>query len=78
MGRLHLILKPFMLRRIKKDVEHELTDKVIQMIELGGFFEENLRIFINWLLSFIWQKLATIPYKYKNVTEFGVEKASQI
>jgi len=28
MGRLHLILKPFMLRRIKKDVEHELTDKV--------------------------------------------------
>jgi len=28
MGRLHLILKPFMLRRIKKDVENELTDKV--------------------------------------------------
>lgn len=28
MGRLHLILKPFMLRRIKKDVEHELSDKV--------------------------------------------------
>ena len=27
-SRLHLILKPFMLRRIKKDVEHELTDKV--------------------------------------------------
>jgi len=28
MGRLHLILKPFMLRRIKKDVENELTDKI--------------------------------------------------
>ena len=27
-SRLHLILKPFMLRRIKKDVENELTDKV--------------------------------------------------
>ena len=28
MSRLHLILKPFMLRRIKKDVENELTEKV--------------------------------------------------
>ena len=28
MYRLHMILKPFMLRRIKKDVENELTDKV--------------------------------------------------
>ena len=28
MSRLHLILKPFMLRRLKKEVEHELTDKV--------------------------------------------------
>merc|ERR1719336_224144 len=28
MSRLHLILKPFMLRRIKKEVEHELTEKV--------------------------------------------------
>ena len=27
-SRLHMILKPFMLRRIKKDVENELTDKV--------------------------------------------------
>ncbi|CAB4056204.1 INO80 [Lepeophtheirus salmonis] len=27
-SRLHLILKPFMLRRIKKDVENELTDKL--------------------------------------------------
>jgi DNA helicase INO80 len=28
MSRLHMILKPFMLRRIKKDVEHELSDKL--------------------------------------------------
>ena len=27
-SRLHMILKPFMLRRIKKDVENELTEKV--------------------------------------------------
>ncbi len=27
-SRLHLILKPFMLRRVKKDVENELTDKL--------------------------------------------------
>ena len=28
MSRLHMILKPFMLRRIKKDVENELSDKL--------------------------------------------------
>ena len=28
LSRLHLILKPFMLRRIKKDVEHEMAEKV--------------------------------------------------
>lgn len=28
LNRLHVILKPFMLRRIKKDVETELTDKI--------------------------------------------------
>lgn len=28
LSRLHMILKPFMLRRIKKDVENELSDKV--------------------------------------------------
>ena len=27
-SRLHLILKPFMLRRIKRDVENELSEKV--------------------------------------------------
>lgn len=28
LSRLHMILKPFMLRRIKKDVENELSEKV--------------------------------------------------
>ena len=28
LSRLHMILKPFMLRRIKRDVEHEMADKV--------------------------------------------------
>ena len=28
LSRLHMILKPFMLRRVKKDVENELSDKV--------------------------------------------------
>lgn len=34
LSRLHMILKPFMLRRIKKDVENELSDKVeVEMIK---------------------------------------------
>lgn len=28
LNRLHLILKPFMLRRVKKDVEQEMAEKV--------------------------------------------------
>lgn len=32
LSRLHMILKPFMLRRIKKDVENELSDKVEELI----------------------------------------------
>ena len=28
LSRLHKILKPFMLRRVKKDVEHEMAEKV--------------------------------------------------
>lgn len=28
LSRLHLILQPFMLRRVKTEVEHELPDKV--------------------------------------------------
>lgn len=31
-SRLHMILKPFMLRRIKKDVENELSDKIEVMV----------------------------------------------
>nr|XP_022902454.1 putative DNA helicase Ino80 [Onthophagus taurus] len=32
LSRLHMILKPFMLRRIKKDVENELSDKIEVML----------------------------------------------
>ncbi|KAF4528299.1 hypothetical protein B566_EDAN014974, partial [Ephemera danica] len=32
LSRLHMILKPFMLRRIKKDVENELSDKIELMV----------------------------------------------
>ncbi|XP_037088223.1 chromatin-remodeling ATPase INO80-like [Pollicipes pollicipes] len=32
LGRLHMILKPFMLRRVKRDVENELTDKIEIMV----------------------------------------------
>jgi len=28
LSRLHMILKPFMLRRIKRDVEHEMAEKI--------------------------------------------------
>lgn len=37
LSRLHMILKPFMLRRIKKDVENELSDKVrkVNLVSLG-------------------------------------------
>ena len=31
LGRLHMILSPFMLRRIKKDVESELLDRVFRV-----------------------------------------------
>ena len=41
LSRLHMILKPFMLRRVKKDVENELSDKVesipsFHFTQLGG------------------------------------------
>lgn len=35
LSRLHMILKPFMLRRIKKDVENELSDKVTQSYSIS-------------------------------------------
>ena len=35
LSRLHMILKPFMLRRIKKDVENELSDKIEIKVDCG-------------------------------------------
>jgi len=34
LSRLHMILKPFMLRRVKKDVENELSDKVSERFRI--------------------------------------------
>ncbi|XP_055326656.1 chromatin-remodeling ATPase INO80 isoform X2 [Sitodiplosis mosellana] len=41
-SRLHMILKPFMLRRIKKDVENELSDKIEIMIYCPLTMRQNL------------------------------------
>lgn len=38
LSRLHLILKPFMLRRIKRDVEHEMAEKVYIIIMCRPIF----------------------------------------
>ena len=35
LGRLHLILKPFMLRRVKKDVENEMPPKIEILVDCG-------------------------------------------
>ncbi|XP_065225307.1 chromatin-remodeling ATPase INO80 isoform X2 [Planococcus citri] len=40
--RLHLILKPFMLRRIKKDVENELSDKIEIMVYCPLTFRQKM------------------------------------
>jgi len=37
LSRLHMILKPFMLRRVKKDVENELSDKVCSAFSFRAF-----------------------------------------
>ena len=44
--RLHMILKPFMLRRVKRHVQNELSEKVAQVLLLSYF------IYIYWLLFF--------------------------
>lgn len=42
LSRLHMILKPFMLRRIKKDVENELSDKIEVMVYCPLTTRQNL------------------------------------
>ncbi|CAH1153557.1 unnamed protein product [Phaedon cochleariae] len=42
LSRLHMILKPFMLRRIKKDVENELSDKIEVMVYCPLTARQNL------------------------------------
>ena len=38
-----MILKPFMLRRIKKDVENELSDKVCSISQLSLLFNVKIQ-----------------------------------
>ena len=45
LSRLHLILKPFMLRRIKKDVEHEMAEKVC------GVCEDVVCVWCGWVCA---------------------------
>ena len=42
LSRLHMILKPFMLRRIKRDVEHEMAEKV-RIIIVYMYFDEKFK-----------------------------------
>ncbi len=51
-----MILKPFMLRRIKKDVENELSDKVYEQISLPVFAEPS---FLFKTVHLIRQKVVT-------------------
>lgn len=53
LSRLHMILKPFMLRRIKKDVEHELGDKIEMDVSCGLSARQNR------LYSIVRRKIST-------------------
>lgn len=53
LSRLHLILKPFMLRRIKKDVENEMADKVTRTVFANLLLSRrNLFVFFDYRLRF--------------------------
>jgi len=49
LSRLHMILKPFMLRRVKRDVENELSDKVC----IVNFFIVHVLCFCSSLYSLL-------------------------
>jgi len=48
LSRLHMILKPFMLRRVKKDVENELSDKVCSSFSLMCFYVYRKCFVLSW------------------------------
>lgn len=47
LSRLHLILKPFMLRRIKRDVEHEMAEKVCSPSKIFLFYATCSWVFVH-------------------------------
>lgn len=47
LSRLHMILKPFMLRRVKRDVENELSDKVTNILLLLGWAHCFMSLILN-------------------------------
>lgn len=53
LSRLHMILKPFMLRRIKKDVENELSDKVLSMSPTDKTWTDKHPLVLAQAISFI-------------------------
>lgn len=55
LSRLHMILKPFMLRRIKKDVENELSDKVMSYRLSVKIKVSYLKYLCMWYLLLIFQ-----------------------
>ena len=44
LSRLHMILKPFMLRRIKRDVENELSEKVLYLYAFYNLRSRRLEV----------------------------------
>ena len=55
--RLHMILKPFMLRRVKRHVQNELSEKVAQVLLLSYFTYIYIYIdyyFFRLKLTFLW------------------------
>lgn len=70
LSRLHMILKPFMLRRIKKDVEHELGDKIELDISCGLSARQNR------LYSIVRRKISTEEILEKLAVVDGTSSSS--
>ena len=52
LSRLHMILKPFMLRRIKRDVEHEMAEKVYRTIHTYACMYMHVHVHVHSYLNF--------------------------
>ena len=66
--RLHQILKPFMLRRVKKDVEHEIGPK--KEYEILCYMTEKQKILYNSIkqkLNNISDNIGKVPFTFKDI-----------